>query len=133
MPHFRINQPGHPARFYAIRKKLISIGRAHENDIVVSEPALSETQAQVLFDGRDFLLTSLDKNEFTIGNKGKKKHRLEHDDVLGFGKPTLHDFDQRELLIDRQLVSGCGDIGESRHSAGPRTKSGHFGRTLAPC
>ena len=101
MPHFRINQPGFPARFYAIRKKLVSVGRGQDNDVIISDPSLSDTQAQVLFDGRDFLLSSLDRNEFSVGGKKRKKHRLEHDDIVGFGQATLHfsmfDAPQEEL------------------------------------
>ncbi len=48
-------------RVFALLKPVSTIGRALGNDVAIPLPALAETHAQILFDGRDFNLEELDK------------------------------------------------------------------------
>jgi transcriptional regulator with GAF, ATPase, and Fis domain len=88
-------------RAFVLLKPVSTIGRALGNDVAVPSPELSETHAQILFDGRDFNLEEIDKQgEILVNGKKKRRTRLVHGDrlVLGdaefafsmFDEPTHH-------------------------------------------
>src|ERR1700683_3870193 len=64
---------GSPKNFVLL-KPVSTIGRALGNDVAVPNAGLSETHAQVLFDGRDFNLEEVDKQGEILVN-GQKKRR----------------------------------------------------------
>ena len=62
MPSLRVASPGQGPKIYPLHKKITSIGRSEENDVVVDDPLLADSHAHIHFDGRDFNVTSIDKN-----------------------------------------------------------------------
>jgi transcriptional regulator with GAF, ATPase, and Fis domain len=90
MPSLRVTLPGKGPKVYHLYKKITSIGRGEENDIVLPDPLLADSHAHVHFDGRDFNVTSIDKyGDLHVNGKKRKKHRLVHQDALKIGATEL--------------------------------------------
>jgi len=90
MPSLRVTLPGKGPKVYHLYKKITSIGRGEENDIVLPDPLLADSHAHVHFDGRDFNVTSIDKHgDLAVNGKKRKKHRLVHQDQLQTGTTEL--------------------------------------------
>ena len=85
----RINTEGRPTVF-PIFKKITSIGRGKSNNLSFPDHDLEEFQAQIVFDGRDFLFQEANKSGLILLN-GKKKRRgkLQHSDRLSCGNVEL--------------------------------------------
>jgi transcriptional regulator with GAF, ATPase, and Fis domain len=84
-------------RAFVLLKPVSTIGRALGNDVAVPSPELSETHAQILFDGRDFNLEEIDKQgEILVNGKKKRRTRLVHGDrlVLGDAEFAFSMFDE---------------------------------------
>jgi transcriptional regulator with GAF, ATPase, and Fis domain len=84
-------------RAFVLLKPVSTIGRGLSNDVVVPSEKLSETHAQILFDGRDFNLEEIDKQgEILVNGKKKRRTRLVHGDrlVLGDAEFTFSMFDE---------------------------------------
>jgi transcriptional regulator with GAF, ATPase, and Fis domain len=90
MPSLRVMLPGQGPKVYHLYKKITSIGSGEENDIVLNDPLLADSHAHVHFDGRDFNVTSIDKNgDLHVNGKRRKKHRLVHQDVMKIGASEM--------------------------------------------
>jgi transcriptional regulator with GAF, ATPase, and Fis domain len=90
MPSLRIVLPGKGPKVYHLYKKITTLGRSEENDIAIDDPLLADSHAHVHFDGRDFNITSLDKNgDLTVNGKRRKKHRMVHQDQLIIGATSM--------------------------------------------
>jgi transcriptional regulator with GAF, ATPase, and Fis domain len=90
MPSLRVLLPGKGPKVYHLYKKITSIGSGEENDIVLPDPLLADSHAHVHFDGRDFNVTSIDKNgDLHVNGKRRKKHRLIHQDIMKIGATEL--------------------------------------------
>ena len=77
-------------RTFVLFKPVSTIGRALGNDVALPQAQLSETHAQVLFDGRDFNLEEIDRvGEILINGKKKRRARLVHGDRLPLGAADL--------------------------------------------
>src|SRR5260370_15605473 len=82
--------PQGPPRTFVLHKPVTTIGRALGNDIAVASDGISETHAQILFDGRDFNLEEVDKvGEILINGKKKRRGRLVHSDRVTLGNVDL--------------------------------------------
>ncbi len=101
MPSLKWIVPRGRPRVFAIYKRVTSIGRAGANDISVDEDSLQDHHAQVVFDGRDFSLSTVDPESVILVNgKKKKKSKIFHNDKLTLG--------------DLELVFSLYDEGSSR-------------------
>src|SRR6476660_981387 len=90
MPSLRVALPGNSPKVFSLYKKITSIGRSDENDISIDDPLLADSHAHIHFDGRDFNVTSIDKNgDLAVNGKKRKKHRLVHEDVMKVGSTEL--------------------------------------------
>src|SRR5688572_5282206 len=86
MPTLRATLPDHGPRAFRVYKPTMTIGRGEENDIVVDAPTILDAHAQLTFDGRDFYIAGLDKNqEVAVNGKRRSKQRLGHNDVMRLG------------------------------------------------
>ena len=75
---------------FVLFKPMSTIGRALGNDVSVDSKGLSETHAQIMFDGRDFNLEEIDKSaDIQINAKKKRRARLVHGDRLTLGDATF--------------------------------------------
>lgn len=86
MPTLKYFAKEGPPRLFPIHKPIMTMGKAQGNDICVQAPNLAEHHAQIVFDGRDFLLEEIDKNaDITINGKKKRRVRLTQGDRLKLG------------------------------------------------
>src|SRR5580700_495986 len=77
-------------RLYSVHKPLTTIGKALGNDVAVAGAGVSDHHAQILFDGRDFVLEETDRDaEIAINGKRKRRARLVHGDRLHLGVVEL--------------------------------------------
>ncbi|MCL2724983.1 MAG: sigma 54-interacting transcriptional regulator [Polyangiaceae bacterium] len=90
MPILKWFPPEGQPRTFVLYKPVSTIGRALGNDVAVTTRGISETHAQVLFDGRDFNLEEVDKSgDILINGKKKRRARLVHGDRLTLGDAEL--------------------------------------------
>jgi transcriptional regulator with GAF, ATPase, and Fis domain len=90
MPSLRVTLPGKAPKVYHLYKKITSIGRGEENDISLPDPLLDDTHAHIHFDGRDFVMQTLErKSEIHVNGKKRKKHKLVHQDHVQLGSADL--------------------------------------------
>jgi transcriptional regulator with GAF, ATPase, and Fis domain len=90
MPTLKWFPPNGQPRTFVLYKPVSTIGRAIGNDVAVPSHGISETHAQVLFDGRDFNLEEVDKQgEILVNGKKKRRTRLVHGDRLTLGDSEL--------------------------------------------
>ena len=81
MATLRMQVPGKGVKVYHIYKKITSLGRGEESDIVLPDPLLAESHAHIHFDGRDFNIATTDRDaELFVNGRKRNKHRLTHED-----------------------------------------------------
>ncbi len=76
-------------RTFPIYKKITAIGRGGANDVSIDDPSLAEFHAQVVFDGRDFLLSDVDKSPVFVNGKKKRRAKIFHNDRIQLGDVEL--------------------------------------------
>jgi transcriptional regulator with GAF, ATPase, and Fis domain len=75
---------------FPIYKKITTIGRMMGNDVCVEGVGVSDYHAQIVFDGRDFNLSEVDRDgAIEINGKSKRRAKLLHNDRLGLGDVEL--------------------------------------------
>jgi transcriptional regulator with GAF, ATPase, and Fis domain len=90
MATLRMRLPGKGVRVYHIYKKITSLGRGEESDVVLPDPLLTESHAHVHFDGRDFNIATTDRDaELFVNGRKRNKHRLTHEDRVRLGMIEL--------------------------------------------
>jgi transcriptional regulator with GAF, ATPase, and Fis domain len=94
-------------RVFPIYKKITTIGSAGGNDVCV-EGGLADFHAQIVFDGRDFNLSEVDRDgEIQINGKKKRRTKLVHNDRLQLGEVQLV-----FSVYDEAIGSGAPDADE---------------------
>jgi transcriptional regulator with GAF, ATPase, and Fis domain len=90
MPSLKLVPTSGKPRVMPIYKKITTIGRAGGNDVCIEGQGVADYHAQIVFDGRDFNLSEVDR-EGDIGINGKKKRRakLFHNDRIELGNTEL--------------------------------------------
>ncbi len=87
LKHFA--EQGAPALF-SVHKPVTTIGRALGNDVSLKSAGVAEHHAQIVFDGRDFVLEEIDRvADIAINGKKKRRARLVHGDRLQLGAAEL--------------------------------------------
>ncbi|MCL2776564.1 MAG: sigma 54-interacting transcriptional regulator [Polyangiaceae bacterium] len=90
MPILKWFLPEGSPRIFVLYKPVSTIGRALCNDVAIPTQGISETHAQVLFDGRDFNLEEVDRaGDILINGKKKRRARLVHGDRITLGDAEL--------------------------------------------
>ena len=96
-------------RVFGIYKRVTSIGRAGANDVSIESEALEAHHAQVVFDGRDFTVATVDPGATLLVNaKRKKKSKIFHNDKI-----TLGDVDLVFSLYDESASRDPGSSGKA--------------------
>jgi transcriptional regulator with GAF, ATPase, and Fis domain len=87
LKHFA--EQGTPALF-SVHKPVTTIGRALGNDVSLKASGVADHHAQIVFDGRDFVLEEIDRvADIAINGKKKRRARLVHGDRLQLGAAEL--------------------------------------------
>jgi transcriptional regulator with GAF, ATPase, and Fis domain len=108
-------------RLYCVHKPVTTIGKALGNDVVIAGAGVSDHHAQILFDGRDFVLEELDRDaDIDINGKRKRRARLVHGDRVHLGGVELgfsmfSDF----VSSDGGRDAGRGDAGRDDDALRP--------------
>jgi transcriptional regulator with GAF, ATPase, and Fis domain len=90
MATLRIQVPGAGVKVYHIYKKITSLGKGEDVDVVLPDPLLAETHAHIHFDGRDFNIAVVDKDgEIFVNGRRRTKHRLAQEDRIRVGSAEL--------------------------------------------
>ncbi len=101
MPSLHIRRPNAPVQVVSLHKRLTTLGQSDDNDVRIADPLVGDSHAHVQFDGRDFYITALDGSaELTINGKQRRKHRLQHDDVIRLGGTDLTFSVYAEAAVD---------------------------------
>jgi len=86
MPSLRIEAPGQKPKVYHLFKKITTVGKDAENDVVLEDPLIGETHAHLHFDGKAYVVQTTHKqNALFINGRKKKKLRIEHGDKIRIG------------------------------------------------
>ncbi len=112
MPSLRIQIPGKSPKVYHLYKKITTIGSDPECDVVLPDLLLAPSFAQIHLDGRDYVVSTLEKrDEIPINGKKRKKHKLSHQDKLLVGDITLSFslFDE-QAPTDDEAVGTVADL-----------------------
>jgi transcriptional regulator with GAF, ATPase, and Fis domain len=81
MPTLKYFAAAGAPRLYCVHKPVTTIGKALGNDVAIVGAGVAEHHAQILFDGRDFVLEELDRDaDIDINGKRKRRARLVHGD-----------------------------------------------------
>jgi transcriptional regulator with GAF, ATPase, and Fis domain len=118
MPTLKYFAAAGAPRLYCVHKPVTTIGKALGNDVPVAGAGVAEHHAQILFDGRDFVLEELDRDaEIAINGKKKRRARLVHGDRVQVGAVELG----FSMFADATPARGDdGDDGDGeRNSKGP--------------
>jgi transcriptional regulator with GAF, ATPase, and Fis domain len=90
MATLRIQVPGAGMKVYHIYKKITSLGKGEEVDVVLPDPLLADTHAHIHFDGRDFNIAVVDRSsEIYVNGRRRTKHRLTQEDRIRIGSAEL--------------------------------------------
>jgi transcriptional regulator with GAF, ATPase, and Fis domain len=75
---------------HGIHKPITTLGRALGNDVALKAEGVAEHHAQVVFDGRDFVLEEIDRvADIQINGKKKRRARLVHGDRIHLGAAEI--------------------------------------------
>jgi transcriptional regulator with GAF, ATPase, and Fis domain len=88
MPFLRTKISGRIENF-ELARKLISIGRSSDADVVLADARVAEYHAQLSFDGESFVVQPMGKAEVRVNGKRAKKEKLYHNDVISLNGVEL--------------------------------------------
>src|SRR5271163_4698741 len=81
MPTLKYFAAAGAPRLYCVHKPVTTVGKALGNDVAIAGAGVADHHAQILFDGRDFVLEELDRDaDISINGKRKRRARLVHGD-----------------------------------------------------
>lgn len=96
MASLRVKTPG-GVKVYTIFKKMTTLGRDEDNDVVIRDPLVDAVHAHLLFDGKGYqILATEGRNTFLVNGRRRSKHKLADEDVLRFGDTEVL-FHEREV------------------------------------
>jgi len=111
---------------FAIVKERMTIGRRPTNDIHIDNLAVSGEHAMILTLGSDSFLEDLNSTNGTMVNKKVvKKHVLQHEDIIEFGKYQL------QYMVDNQTKKTNNDESDQfAQTKGSKPYSSNISRSL---
>src|SRR5262249_17318569 len=111
MPSLRVTLPGKVPKVYHLYKKITSIGRGEENELVVGDALLDHTHAPIHLDGRDCVIQCLDrKSELHVNGKKRRKPRLVHQDRVMLGSTDFQFSLYDEPVNDEEAAKTLAEL-----------------------
>ncbi len=111
-------------RDLAIRKPLVTIGRADGNDIVLADASLAPTHANLLRKGNHFTLSVIDRaTTFSINGQRARSTDLKVGDEVAFGRFTM-------LLVEGEPRAAAPVSGKPMSDVESLRKLAEFSRDL---
>jgi len=81
---------GEQVQRFEITRKLTGIGRANDNDLSITDPGIEPYHAQILRDGKNWVLTSLEPEAVLLVNgRDRRNYGLKDGDLLMMGGTEL--------------------------------------------
>lgn len=74
-----------------LSKRVTSLGRSKDNDVVLTDPNASRRHAEIRHVGLDYFLVDLDStNGLQVNGQKSRRHALSHGDVITIGTTEIH-------------------------------------------
>jgi transcriptional regulator with GAF, ATPase, and Fis domain len=90
MPSLKWMVPKGRPQVFPVFKKITTVGRAGGNDVVIDDASLAEYHAQIVFDGRDFNVSDVDRaGDLLVNGKKRRRGKIFHNDRLALGEAEL--------------------------------------------
>ena len=118
-----------PPQISAISRRITAIGSGRANEIPVAHPSLEEAHAQIIFDGRDFILSELSgKAVIEVNGRKKRRTKLQHGDTI-----LLGELEFTFSMLSEGLISHAADdpTGREQYELLGMRKLAEFNRRLA--
>jgi transcriptional regulator with GAF, ATPase, and Fis domain len=87
MPSLTIKTPDGRTRTVSLLKRITSLGRGPDNDIVLEDAKVPETAFAIMFDGTSYKVGG--ETKFAVNGKTTDEHELEANDVVRVGDTEL--------------------------------------------
>ena len=125
MPSLKWVLPEGRPRVFPIYKKITTVGRGAANDVAIDDRSLAEFHVQIVFDGRDFSASEVDKGaKLLINGKKKKKAKIFHNDRLAMGEIEL------VFSVYDEVVESAADPSDRSAEISGMLRLSEFNRTL---
>jgi transcriptional regulator with GAF, ATPase, and Fis domain len=112
MPSLKLVPTAGKPRVFPIYKKITTIGSAGGNDVGLEGAGVADFHAQIVFDGRDFNMSEVDRvGDIEINGKKKRRAKLLHNDRLTLGEVQLV-FSVYDETVMQAHDGGHDDAGE---------------------
>src|SRR5690554_3923750 len=118
-----------PPQIAAISRRITTIGSGRANEISIAHPSLEPSHAQIIFDGRDFILSELNgKAIIEVNGRKKRRSKLQHGDTI-----LLGELEFSFSLLGEGLVSQAAEdaSGREQYELLGMRKLAEFNRRLA--
>jgi transcriptional regulator with GAF, ATPase, and Fis domain len=111
MPTLRVLGEGAPTEVFHLYKKVTSVGRSGECDIVIGDPDVAPSHCHIHFDGRIFHLAPIQReNKVFVNGKRRKKWDLNHQDKIRIGSTDLVFSLYDEPVVDAEAAKTALEI-----------------------
>jgi transcriptional regulator with GAF, ATPase, and Fis domain len=115
MATLRIQVPGAGVKVYHVYKKITSLGKGEDVDVLLPDPLLSDTHAHIHFDGRDFNIAVVDRDaELFVNGRRRTKHRLTQEDRIRIGSAELEFSLYDEPVTDETAARTMAELNSYR-------------------
>ncbi len=131
MPTLTWMAPEGPPRRFPVVRRITTIGRDAANDVVVPHPSVAEHHAQLVFDGRDFVVQQIASAPLRLNGKKRKRSKVFHGDRIALGDEvelTFSIFD--EVALDAPSVTETVARAKAEAERQGMRKLGEFSRRL---
>lgn len=89
MPYLTYND-GNEVQRFEVRRKLTGIGSSSDNNLHLDDPAVQPYHCQILRDGKNWVISSLDRDALIVVNGKERRHyKLQDGDLLMLGGTEL--------------------------------------------
>ena len=90
MPSLKWVVPQGRPRVFPVYKKITSVGSGAANDVRIEAPDVAEFHAQLVFDGRDFHVSEVERGGvISVNGKRKRRAKIFHHDKISLGETEL--------------------------------------------
>jgi transcriptional regulator with GAF, ATPase, and Fis domain len=129
MPSLTIKTPDGKTRTVSLLKRITSLGRGPDNDIVLDDARVPETAFAIMFDGVSYKVGG--ETKFHVNDKATDEHELKANDVLKVGD-TLLTFSLTDAPQAQPALATRFSRGDSNNpDASTQEQPGIPGRELA--
>ena len=116
MAHLILRSSDGSSKTVNLHKRVTSIGRGADNDVVLNDPALPDAALHILFDGVRYQVGG--STGFTVNGKTRDEHVLSANDVVRVGNTELVFGASDAVQASPALVASRGRVEATREAPG---------------